>query len=380
MLIYRLILKAGARRWRKAAGADVPTVCVGNVTAGGTGKTPFTELTLRLLQDSPRWGAANLAMLSRGYKRRSRGFQQVMRSSTAAFAGDEPLQIKKKFPAVTVAVDKNRIEGCDFLAHPEKLATGSFKAGKAAGMKRAAVRSARRCKDKELTAANIIVMDDALQYKRLHASLNIVLVDYNRPVFQDSLLPFGRLRDLPSRLWDADMIVVTKCPRNMDGWEKTTFASKLRIKDFNPMECTGTGPDGKLVTLLFSYTGYLPLEPVFPETDPRYSYSKSVVLFTGIADDTPVKARLSDDYKIVHSISFPDHHRFTGGDMSMLSAAVRRFPISTLVTTEKDAQRLLDCLSVPAEVRERVFMLPVETAFESERELEIYKAALDALA
>ena len=111
MLIYRLILKAGARRWRKAAGADAPTVCVGNVTAGGTGKTPFTELTLRLLQDSPRWGAANLAMLSRGYKRRSRGFQQVMRDSTAAFAGDEPLQIKKKFPAVTVTVDKTASRG-----------------------------------------------------------------------------------------------------------------------------------------------------------------------------------------------------------------------------------------------------------------------------
>lgn len=380
MLIHRLILKSRARRWRKAAGAEVPTVCVGNVTAGGTGKTPFTELTLRLLQDSPRWGMSNLAMLSRGYKRRSRGFQQVMRDSSAAFAGDEPLQIKKKFPAVTVAVDKNRVEGCDFLTHPEKLAVGSFKAGKAMGMKRAPVRSARGCKDKDFPAANVIVLDDALQFRRLHATFNIVLVDYNRPVFQDKLLPFGRLRDLPSRLWDADMIVVTKCPRDMDGWEKTTFASKLRIKDFKPAECTGTGPDGKSVTLLFSYTDYLPLEPVFPETDPRYSYSKSVVLFTGIADDSPVKARLSDDYKIVHSISFPDHHRFTKGDLSMLSAAVRRFPISTLVTTEKDAQRLLDCPSVPAEVKERVFMLPVETAFESERELEIYRTALDALA
>lgn len=358
----------------------MPTVCVGNVTAGGTGKTPFTELTLRLLQDSPRWGAGSLAMLSRGYKRSSRGFQQVMRSSTAAFAGDEPLQIKKKFPAVTVAVDKNRVEGCDFLSRPEKLEIGSFKAGKAAGMKMASVRSARGCKDKDIPAADIIVLDDALQFNRLHASLNIVLVDYNRPVFQDRLLPFGRLRDLPSRLWDADMVVVTKCPRNMDGWEKTTFASKLRIKDFNPAGCSGTAPGGKSITLLFSYTDYLPLEPVFPETDPRYSYSKSVVLFTGIADDTPVKARLSDDYKIVHAISFPDHHRFTGGDMSLLSAAVRRYPISTLVTTEKDAQRLLDCPSVPAEVRERVFMLPVETAFESERELELYKAALEALA
>ena len=199
MLIHRLILKSRARRWRKAAGAEVPTVCVGNVTAGGTGKTPFTELTLRLLQDSPRWGMSNLAMLSRGYKRRSRGFQQIMRDSSAAFAGDEPLQIKKKFPAVTVAVDKNRVEGCDFLTHPEKLSVGSFKAGKAMGMKRASVRSARGCKDKDFPAADIIVLDDALQFRRLHATFNIVLVDYNRPVFQDKLLPFGRLRDLPSR-------------------------------------------------------------------------------------------------------------------------------------------------------------------------------------
>lgn len=353
MLIHRLILKARARRWRKAPGAGVPSVCVGNVAVGGTGKTPFTELTLRLLQDSPRWGQSQLAVLSRGYKRRSKGFQQVMRDSSAAFAGDEPLQIKKKYPAVTVAVDRNRSRGCDLLVHPEK--TAGF------------------------PPSDLIVLDDALQYRRLHASLNVVLTDYNHPPFKDRLLPFGRLRDLPSRLWDADIVVVTKCPRNMDGAEKTAFARKIRVKDYDPAECRGTGPKGQSVTVLFSYTGYLPLQPVFPETDQRYSYSKSVVLFTGIADDTPVKARLSDDYKIVHSISFPDHHRFTAGDISMLSAAVKRFPISTLVTTEKDAQRLLDCASVPAGVRERLFILPIETVFETERELELYKAALEAL-
>ena len=119
MLIQRLILSRAAKAWRKAPGAAVPTVCVGNITVGGTGKTPHTELILRLLQESDRWGNANLAVLSRGYKRKSKGFQIVQRSSTAAFAGDEPLQIARKFPAVTVAVDKDRVAGCARLVAGE---------------------------------------------------------------------------------------------------------------------------------------------------------------------------------------------------------------------------------------------------------------------
>ena len=106
----------------KSVQAEVPTICIGNITAGGTGKTPHTEMILSLLQDSREWGSRNLAVLSRGYRRQSRGFQQVTSSRNAKFFGDEPVQIKKKFPGVTVAVDKNRIRGCRNLCHPKSSA------------------------------------------------------------------------------------------------------------------------------------------------------------------------------------------------------------------------------------------------------------------
>jgi len=123
---YYLTLKLRNRFYgrpaRKTAAAEVPTLCIGNITAGGTGKTPHVEMVLRLLRQSEAWAGKNLAVLSRGYKRDSAGFQQVIASGSAVMFGDEPLQVKKKFPEVTVAVDKNRVEGCDLLVHPGKLA------------------------------------------------------------------------------------------------------------------------------------------------------------------------------------------------------------------------------------------------------------------
>ena len=122
---YYWVLKARNRRWnrpgRKFSYAEVPTLCIGNVTVGGTGKTPHVEMVLRLLQQHPDWCDKQLAVLSRGYKRESKGFQQVTAEGSAVLYGDEPMQIKKKFPDVVVAVDKKREQGCDLLAHPEKL-------------------------------------------------------------------------------------------------------------------------------------------------------------------------------------------------------------------------------------------------------------------
>ena len=387
MLIYRQILKARARRWRKAPGAAVPTVCVGNVTVGGTGKTPHTELILGLLQNSPRWGNSQLAMLSRGYKRESRGFQIVGRDSTASFAGDEPLQIARKFPAVTVAVDKDRVEGCARLACGARQVSSE-------GARQVSSEGARQAAT--LRPADIIVLDDAFQYNKLHASLNIVLVDWSRPVFEDTLLPFGRLRDLPKRIFDADIIIVTKCPNGIDAGEKAAFAEKLRLHDYSgdgldadglPVEgsvpavgsCKAVTPSGKEVSLLFSGIAYLPLEPVYPEGNMRFAYSHKVVLFSGIANDAPLRAKLSDDYTIVDALSFPDHHKYSRADISRIASAVRACPTAALVTTEKDAQRVLDCPSVPAEIRERLFILPIHAVLSTGTELDTLRTALDTL-
>jgi len=305
--------------WKKSFTAAVPTVCVGNVTVGGTGKTPHVELILRLLR-SDTWAFRHLAVLSRGYKRKSKGFQVVRPDSTAAFAGDEPLQVARKFPDVTVAVDANRVRGCTILT--------------AGG---------------EIPQADAIVLDDAFQYRKLNARLNILLVDYNRPVFKDRLLPWGRLRDLPSRLKAAHVIVVTKCPAALSDWERQQWRAQLRLREEQ--------------RLFFTTVSYGTPAPVFPDADPRYTYAKRLVLVSGIANDAPLRSYLSDAYKITRRLAFPDHHRYTKGDLRAIRRAIREQPTACIMTTEKDAQRLRDVPDVPAEIRQRLFCLPIQATF-----------------
>ena len=348
---------------KKVRRADVPTICVGNVTVGGTGKTPHPEMILRMLLSSDWAGGRNLAVLSRGYKRRSRGFQQVMTDSPSAFSGDEPLQIKKKFPGVTVAVDKDRVEGCDLLAHPEKLQEGK--------------RRLRRCKDKDFPSAGIVILDDAFQYRRLKATLDIVLVDWNRPVYKDKLMPFGRLRDLPSRLRAADIIIVTKCPHELDNWAKTSFAYTLGLPDFATSTCSGTNAKGKVQHVFYTTVDYDAPLPVFDDSDPRYVYSKRLILFTGIANDGAMRRYLCDKYKIVRRYRFPDHHRYSRADFARLSAAASKWPTAVLMTTEKDARRVADAKNIPPQLRERMFSLPIRAEFLSPAEKTIFAGLLE---
>lgn len=331
-MIYGLWLRlrhlAYDKGWKKSFKAEVPTVAVGNVTVGGTGKTPHVEMLLRYLRVSDKWGYKPLAVLSRGYKRKSRGFQIVQPDSSASFAGDEPLQIARKFHGVTVAVDKDRLEGC-----------------------------------RKLEGADLIVLDDALQYRRLIPSLSIVLVDYGRPVWEDKLLPWGRLRDLPSRILKADVVIVTKCPPELDSWSRQEFGRKLGLR-----------PEQKL---FFTSIRYLPPEPVFPEADARYTYSNKTILVSGIANDAPLRSYLSDTYKIVKRLSYPDHHRFGKADIRAMAAAVKAAPTACLITTEKDAQRLREVKVVPDSLRQRLFYLPIEAAFVSEEDEKAFVEILD---
>lgn len=316
-MIYRLILwlrhLSYNKGWKKTFKADVPTICVGNITVGGTGKTPMTELILTKLLQSDRWAYSNIAVLSRGYKRKSKGFQIVSRDATARFAGDEPLQIARKFPSVTVAVDKDRVHGCQELK------------------------------------ADIIVLDDAFQYRRLDASLKIVLVDYYHPVHKDMLLPWGRLRDLTSRIKAADVVIVTKSPAYLEDGERERWAQEMKLT-----------PEQKL---FFCTIGYDAPEPVFPEADSRYTYSHKLTLISGIANDAPLRSHLSDTYRIGRRLEFPDHHRYTKGDIRTIRKAVKESPTSCLMTTEKDAQRLRDVKNVPPEIRERMFYIPIKSVF-----------------
>ena len=346
---------------RKVSTCEVPTICVGNITAGGTGKTPHTEMILRTLLKSDDWAYEDIAVLSRGHRRASGGFQIVCRDGSVKEYGDEPLQIKKKFPGVTVAVDRHRVKGCDILCHPEKLKTE---------------KRARKCADADIAPADLIVLDDAFQYRTLRAFYNIVLVDYNRPLSKDMLLPFGRLRDLPERLSAADVIIVSKCPAYLDDEQKVLWSQDLGLKDFDPLTCKGKDKKGKEKLLLFSTIWYSSLQPIFEEADPRYAYSQKLILFSGIAKDTPLRMYLSDEHRIVKRFCFEDHHTYTKMDIRKIMKAVREHPTAVVATTEKDCQRILDFKGIPHDLKVRLFQVPIEVGFLSEHEKEVFEDSL----
>lgn len=267
--------------------------------------------------------------------------------------GDEPLQIKNKFPQVTVAVDKDRVEGCTLLCHPEKLQTKKY---------------AKKCWDKDFPAADYIVLDDAFQYRKLKPAKSIVLVDYNRPVHKDLLLPLGRLRDLRERVGDADVVIVSKCPEEMSVPDKQAFALAMGFRSYNPALCEGEGIKGKKQMLLFSTVKYAEPRMVFPHADHRYIYAKKLILVTGIAKDTALRKHLSDTYKIVGRLNFPDHHKYTWSDINKIKNLLKKNPLAAIATTEKDMQRLLDFKGMPEDISKRLFILPIETHFISDDE------------
>ena len=348
---------------KKVHTADVPTICVGNVTVGGTGKTPHTEMLIRTLTQDVDWGAKNIAVLSRGYKRKTKGFQQVVADGTAKEFGDEPLQIKRKFPYITVAVDKSRKKGCDFLCNPETVQTS---------------KKARKCLHKEFPKSDLIILDDAFQHRALKPTVSIVLVDYNRPTFKDHLMPLGRLRDLPERIGAADIVIVSKCPAYLDPWERSKWAKALGLEQFDASECLGVRSNGKKQHLFFTSIGYDTSAAVFPEGDPRYLYTQRLILFSGIANDTPLRNYLSGTYKIVRHFDFPDHHKFTKADISTINGAANAFPTSVVMTTEKDCQRIRDCRNVPDNLKQRTFFAPIKVNFFSEQEQETFASTLNS--
>jgi tetraacyldisaccharide 4'-kinase len=332
---------------KKVYKPSVPSICIGNITVGGTGKTPHTEMVIRTLMEQEEWRGKNLSVLSRGYKRKSKGFQQVPADGRALDYGDEPLQIKKKFPEITVAVDSSRTEGCKFLTAPESVKTS---------------KKARKCVYKDFPKSDLIILDDAFQHRAVKASVNIVLVDYNRPIFKDRLMPLGRLRDLASRIKSADIVIVSKCPKYMDEWEREKWAKRLRIK--------------KHQHLFFTTIAYDTPAAIFPEGDPRYLYAQKLILFSGIANDRPLARKLSSTYQIVKHFNFPDHHKFSRANMLSIRNAADTHPTSVIMTTEKDCQRVRDSKAVPESLKTRLFYAPIKTEFLSEEEKEKFTSVL----
>lgn len=305
----------------KSKSFSTPVISVGNISVGGTGKTPHTEWILSELSKDFR-----VACLSRGYKRRTKGFILAGADSTADETGDEPLQIKSKFPNVQVACDAKRVRGI------EKLLSLS-------------------------PQPEVIILDDAFQHRYVKAGKNIVLVDYNHPCYKDYLLPAGRLRETPGALRRADYIIVSKCPENLTPIEKRLLSKHLKIKPYQQ--------------LFFTTMHYGPirgLEPAQPV--PSLNDKSSILCITGIARPEPYVNHLKQFTPNITTLKYPDHHHFSKRDIRNIQTVFEEIynPDKFIFTTEKDAVRLKGC-HLPEEIRKKIYYIPIEPVFMNKKEI-----------
>ena len=325
---------------KKSFSFSVPVICIGNITVGGTGKTPHTEMIIRMLEDKYR-----IAVLSRGYKRKTKGFRIAAPGDTFAEIGDEPLQIKHKFPHITVAVCEDRCKGIEqLLALPQEPAA-----------------NAAHTPQEGPFRPELIILDDAFQHRRVKPSHSIVLMNWHNPIFSDNLLPLGRLRDLPEQIRRADSVIVTKAP--LFGEHDGIIDEPLAAGQIAPVEKEWRARLGlrKEQNLRFSYITYGNATAVFPsEGDNRYIYSKSAIFFTGIANDSQFRSHVADKYKILDSIKFPDHYNFTKGNIKQMNSWAAKYPTSVILTTEKDSMRLLENPYLSTDLKKRLFYIPIE--------------------
>ena len=275
----------------------VPTICVGNLAVGGTGKTPMTEYLLTLL--SPNY---KVAVLSRGYGRKTRGFRLAGLSDTAQTIGDEPMQIHSHFPDIPVAVCADRVEGIKRLL--------------------------QLCPDLQC-----VILDDAYQHRRLRCGYNILLTPYDRLYVHDHILPWGRLRDLPSQSIRANVVVVTKCPQKMQPIDRRIVSNYLQLASYQH--------------LFYSAISYAPM----------VLYGKTLVL-TGIANPAPLLEHVTTQCPNAELLAFPDHHAFSSKDVQLILDKAAHFDI--VITTEKDYMRLMQT-SLVEELGDKLKVLSIQT-------------------
>ena len=303
----------------KSRSYKVPIISVGNITVGGTGKTPHVEYLIRLLQDK-----VKVAVLSRGYKRKSHGYLLAGNGTTVADIGDEPYQMFTKFPNVRVAVDKDRQHGIDRLTTDENT------------------------KD-----TDVVLLDDAYQHRYVKPGINILLTDYHRLIIYDKLLPAGRLREPKQGKDRADIVIVTKCPDNLKPME---FRALSRVLNLYPYQ-----------TLFFTKLRYKWLNPLFVGEKRRVDSlrpEENVLLLTGIASPRQMVLDLQPFTGNIVSLTFPDHHQFRKKDIRRINETFAAMPSPKLIiTTEKDNARLFGNEGLSDEVRQNIFMMPVEVEF-----------------
>lgn len=289
-----------------------PIICVGNITVGGTGKTPTAEIIIDYMQQY-----YNVALLSRGYGRRTKGYIEVDTDASYLDVGDEPLQIKLKYPKTLVVVCENRVE-------------------------------AIRRIEKEHPDIGLIVMDDGFQHRHVEAKINVVVVDSTRPFEKDSYLPAGTLRDTLDSLYRGSYFIVTKCSPAM-----SQLAQRLWRKDLQ-----------KIAYQKVYFTRNAATEPLsLFETDNTLKSGDKVVVMSGIGNPKAFVRSLRSRFNVVGNIRFPDHHTYTVADMQRVAEELEKSEGAMLLTTEKDAVKMRRSRRVPEIVRQRLFYLPVKMEF-----------------
>jgi len=300
---------------------QIPVIAVGNITVGGTGKTPHVEYLARLLQDHCR-----VAVLSRGYKRKSRGFVVAEQDTPMRRIGDEPFQMKQKFPGVTVAVDANRCHGIDRLTADDP-------------------------------SLDVVLLDDAFQHRYVKPGINILLVDYHRIIIYDRLLPAGRLREPLSGKDRADIVIVTKCPQDLKPMEYRVILKAMNLYPYQQ--------------LYFTSLQYDDIRPLFPEkatdnlsADIHQLKSYHVMVLTGIGSPGQLLHDLEPLTASITPLSFSDHHQFGKKDVARICTTFDSMPSpKCIITTEKDATRLLLAKGMSDDVSSHLYVLPVRIAF-----------------
>ncbi len=308
---------------------DIPVVCIGNLTVGGTGKTPVAELLIERFSEHYRAG-----VLSRGYRRRTKGFVLSTPASSARTIGDEPRQMKLKYPSVPVAVCEKRAEGIRLLrkAHPE---------------------------------IELIILDDAFQHRYVEPWVNILLMDYNNPVYRDRLLPWGRLRDTRNQIHRANFVLVTKCPDDLNPLDMRIVINSLGLFPYQ--------------SLYFTRMRQGEITPLFADRAVgKVREGDPVIAMSGIANPVPLLENLRKRFDVVAELTFDDHHTYRLSDMRRLEALFAAYPDAVVLTTEKDAVKLTNRKKVPEAVQQRLYYVPIHVSFvadsESEflRQLELY--------
>lgn len=293
--------------------SDITTISVGNITVGGTGKTPHAEYILSLVSSK-----VNSAYLSRGYKRTTRGFRLANENSNASTIGDEAYQIKRKFPNITVAVDAKRHNALKKLSNSKN-------------------------------PPKLVVLDDAYQHRALHPDLNILLIDYNRLTYQDEMLPLGELREPSSNTDRADIIIFTKCPNALMPVDMLSTRTQIRPFPYQTLYYT---------TLTYS-------DPKGLFTNKKLDLcGKEIILVTGIAQPQHLHKHLEKYASLITALKYPDHHKFTTHDIKEIEHDFEKLNASNraIITTEKDAARLIS-MNIPESIKNEIYTIGIEIEF-----------------